>query len=150
MEEPRAVLTEPRDHRAFRTAALLRDKGTLEFVLAPLFDRDGDVIRRLNDRYAVTVSPLIDGESSEYGPYEEPDDRRAMGVVLGRLHAATDQVPADFPRREDFALPSRAELVEALHDLDRAWDSGPLRRGLESCSSSALMSLNCACTSTTS
>jgi spectinomycin phosphotransferase len=111
--------------RAFRTAALLRDNATLEFVLAPLFDRDGVVIHRLNNRYAVTVSPLIDGESSEYGPYEEPDDRRAMGAVLGRLHAATDQVPADLPRREDFALPSRAELVEALHDLDRTWDSGP-------------------------
>jgi hypothetical protein len=27
--------------RAFRTAALLRDDATLEFVLAPLFDRDG-------------------------------------------------------------------------------------------------------------
>jgi spectinomycin phosphotransferase len=111
--------------RAFRTAALLRDNMTLEFVLAPLFDRHGAVIRRLDNRYAVTVSPLIDGLSSEYGPYEEPDERRAMAAVLGRLHAATDQVPADLPGREDFAVPSRAALVEALHDLDRTWDSGP-------------------------
>ena len=111
--------------RAFRTAALLRDNTTLEFVLAPLFDRDGAVIRRLDNRYAVTVSPLIDGQSSEYGPYEERDERRAMGAVLGRLHAATDRVPADLPGREDFAVPSRAALVEALHDLDRTWDSGP-------------------------
>lgn len=111
--------------RAFRTAALLRDNTTLEFVLAPLFDRDGAVIRRIDNRYAVTVSPLIDGLSSEYGPYEEPDERRAMAAVLGRLHAATDQVPADLPGREDFAVPSRAALVEALHDLDRTWDSGP-------------------------
>jgi spectinomycin phosphotransferase len=111
--------------RAFRTAALLRDNTTLQFVLAPLFDRDGAVIRRLDNRYAVTLSPLIDGVSSEYGPYDEPDDRRAMGALLGRLHAATDQVPADLPRREDFALPSRTALVEALHDLDRNWDSGP-------------------------
>jgi spectinomycin phosphotransferase len=111
--------------RAFRTAALLRDNMTLEFVLAPLFDRHGAVIRRLDNRYAVTVSPLIDGLSSEYGPYEEPDERRAMAAVLGRLHAATDQVPSDLPGREDFAVPSRAALVEALHDLDRTWDSGP-------------------------
>jgi len=111
--------------RAFRTAAVLRDNATLEFVLAPLFDRDGAVISRLSHRYAVTVSPLIDGESSEYGPYEGPDVRRVMGAVLGRLHAATEQVPTDLPRREDFALPSRAALVEALHDLDRDWDFGP-------------------------
>ena len=91
--------------RAFRTAALLRDDAALEFVLAPQVDREGEVIRRLNDRYAVTVAPLIDGESSEYGPYERPDDRREMGAVLGLLHAATEQVPTDLPRREDFALP---------------------------------------------
>ena len=111
--------------RAFRTAAVLRDNATLEFVVAPLFDREGAVIRRLSHRYAMTVSPLIDGQSSEYGPYERLDDRRVMGALLGRLHAATEQVPTDLPRREDFALPSRAALVEALHDLDRNWDSGP-------------------------
>jgi spectinomycin phosphotransferase len=111
--------------RAFRTAAVLRDNARLEFVLAPLFDRDGAVIRRLGHRYAITVSPLIDGESTEYGPYEGPDDRRVMGAVLGRLHAATEHVPTDLPRREDFALPSGAALVEALHDLDRNWDFGP-------------------------
>jgi hypothetical protein len=112
-------------NRAFRTAALLRDDAALEFVLAPHFDREGEIIRRVSHRYAITVSPLVDGESREYGPYEEPDDRRRMGAVLGRLHAATDQVPGDLPRREDFALPSRTALVDALHDLDRTWDSGP-------------------------
>ena len=111
--------------QAFRTAAVLRDDATLDFVVAPLFDRDWAVIRRLSHRYAVTVSPLIDGESSEYGPYEAPEDRRVMGAVLGRLHAATQLVPTGLPRREDFELPSRAALVEALHDLDRHWDFGP-------------------------
>jgi hypothetical protein len=110
---------------AFRVAAALRDDARLEFVLAPLFDRDGAVIRRLSDRYSVTVSPLVAGESSEYGPYEGPDDRRMMGAVLGRLHAATEHVATDVARREDFALPSRASLVDALNDLDRAWDFGP-------------------------
>lgn len=111
--------------RAFRTAAELRNDAGLEFVVAPLADRDGAVIRRLNQRYAMTVSPFIDGESSEWGPYEEPDDRRLMGAVLGRLHVATDLVPIDLPRREDFALPAREALVEALRDLDRTWDFGP-------------------------
>jgi spectinomycin phosphotransferase len=73
----------------------------------------------------VTVSPFIDGESSEWGSYEETDDRRMMGALLARLHAATDSVPTHLPRREDFAIPSRAALLEALDDLDRSWDSGP-------------------------
>lgn len=111
--------------RAFRTAAALRDEAKLDFVVAPLPDEEGNVIRRLSDRYAVTLSPLIQGESSAYGSYESLDDRRRMGGLLGRLHVATEHVPTDLPRREDFALPSRAALVEALHDLQRPWSSGP-------------------------
>jgi spectinomycin phosphotransferase len=111
--------------RAFRTAAALRDEAQLDFVVAPLPDEDGSVIHRLSDRYAVTLSPFIEGESSTYGSYESLDDRRRMGGVLGRLHAATEHVPTDLPRREDFALPSRAALLEALHDLERPWSSGP-------------------------
>lgn len=111
--------------RAFRTAAALRNDAGLEFVVASLIDRDGAVIRRLNDRYAMTLLPFIDGESSDWGPYEDPDDRRLMGAVLARLHAATQLIPTDLPRSEDFALPARETLVEALGELDRTWDSGP-------------------------
>lgn len=111
--------------RAFRTAAVLRDNASLEFVLAPLFDREGAIVRRLNHRYAITVSPLVEGETSAFGPYKEPDDRRAMGAVLGRLHAATEHVPSELPRRDDLAVPARAAFVDALHDLEREWDYGP-------------------------
>ena len=111
--------------RAFRTAAALRDDAGLEFVVAPRADDEGLVLRRLSDRYAVRVSPLIEGESSGFGAYEAPEDRRRMGAVLGRLHAATERVAAGLPRRESFELPSRAALEEALHDLHRPWGSGP-------------------------
>jgi spectinomycin phosphotransferase len=111
--------------RAFRTAVALRDEAKLDFVVAPLADEEGHVIRRVSDRYAVTVSPLIEGETSSWGSYESLDDRRRMGGVLGRLHSATEHVPADLPRIEDFALPSRAALEEALDDLERPWSSGP-------------------------
>jgi spectinomycin phosphotransferase len=111
--------------RAFRTAGVLRDEAMLDFVVAPVADFEGVVIRRISDRYAVTLSPLIEGESSSWGQYESSDDRRCMARVLGRLHAATKQVPAGLPRRDDLALPSRAVLVGALDDLDRPWVSGP-------------------------
>jgi spectinomycin phosphotransferase len=110
--------------RAFRTAAALRENAALEFVVAPLGDRDGDVIRRLSHRYSITVSPFIEGESRPYGPYDR-DDRRLVGALLGRLHAATKHVPAGLPKKDDLAIPSRAALVEALDDLDRSWQFGP-------------------------
>lgn len=111
--------------RAYRTAAALRDDAQLDFVVAPLFDREGAIIRRLTDRYAVTLLPFVEGTSAAFGPYESSADRRSMCRVLGRLHAATDLVPRGLPRREDFALPSRAALLDALADLDRPWETGP-------------------------
>jgi spectinomycin phosphotransferase len=110
--------------RAFSTTSALRDQVQLEFVVAPLPDDEGAVIRRLSRRYAVTVSPFIEGTSGVFGSYE-PRERRRMGQILGRLHAATEQVPAGVPHKEDFAVPSRDALREALEDLDRPWASGP-------------------------
>src|SRR4051812_15266205 len=69
--------------RAFRTAAALRENAALEFVVAPLSDRDGAVIRRLSHRYGITVSSFIEGESRPYGPHEL-GDRRLVGALLGR------------------------------------------------------------------
>lgn len=111
--------------RAYKTANVLRDDAGLEFVLAPLRDEDGTVVRRLTARYAVTVSPFVDGESSEWGRWESADDRRLMGAVLGQLHAVTEQVPDGLPRHEDFELPSRRAVTDALQELDRPWNSGP-------------------------
>jgi spectinomycin phosphotransferase len=111
--------------RAFRTAAALRDRANLEYVVAPLLDDEGTVIRRLDARYAVTVSPFVEGESRSYGPFESPAERRQMQRILGRLHGASGRIPAGLPRRDDFAVPSRDALSEALRDLDRPWTSGP-------------------------
>jgi spectinomycin phosphotransferase len=111
--------------RAFNTAAFLRDQAALEFVVAPMPDEEGRVIRRMSRRYSVTVSPLVAGESSQWGPWESAADRRAMGVVLARLHATTAEIPAGLPRREDFAIPSRAVVMEALAELGDEWRFGP-------------------------
>ena len=111
--------------RAFGAAALLRGHAGLEFVVAPLLDRDGAVIRRLAPRYAVRVMPFVDATSQLFGEYETANERRRMGTVVGRLHAATDTVPAGLPRRDDFAVPSRDALEAALADLDVSWTTGP-------------------------
>ena len=111
--------------RAFGAAALLREEAGLEFVVAPLRDRDGAVIRRLAPRYAVRVMPFVDARSQLFGEYETANERRRMGTVLGRLHGATDAVPGGLPRRDDFAVPSRKVLDATLADLDVPWTTGP-------------------------
>jgi spectinomycin phosphotransferase len=111
--------------RAFRTAAALRDGARLEFVLAPLPDDGGAVLRRIAEPYAIRVEPFVDGVSGEDGVFEGPEDRRRVGTLLGRLHAASGSVPPGLPGREDFALPGRAALEEALAQLDTPWDHEP-------------------------
>ena len=108
--------------RAFRAAAALAEAG-LEFVVPPIRDDEGRVLRRLDDRHAVRIEPFVDGATADWGEYETPEERRRMATALGRLHAVS--LPADLPPRDDLAIPSRASLEEALDDLDGAWKAGP-------------------------
>lgn len=110
--------------RAYRTAAALREAG-LEFVVGPVPSRDGGVLHRIGVRYAIRVEPFVDGVAAESGEYERPDDRRRMGALIGRLHAASGDVPRGLPGREDFTLPGRTALEEALAELETPWDAGP-------------------------
>lgn len=111
--------------RAFRTAAALRHEAALEFVVAPLPDREGTVLRRLGVRHAVHLAPFVEGEAGAFGSHGPPAERRRTGALLGRLHAATDSIPAALAGHEDFALAGRSELEAALRDLDRPWRTGP-------------------------
>jgi spectinomycin phosphotransferase len=111
--------------RAYRTAAALRDEAGLEFVVAPVVSEGGAVLRRLDRRYAIRVEPFVGGIATEDGEFECPEDRRRMGMLLGRLHAASERVPAGLPRREDFAIAGRAALEAALATLESPWGSGP-------------------------
>jgi spectinomycin phosphotransferase len=111
--------------RAFRTAVAVRDDAGLEFVVAPCISDTGSVLHRISERSALTVLPLIEGTSSLDGAYQSAEDRRQIGTLIGRLHAATHRVAGDLPHQEDFALPSRDSLEDALRNLDREWTTGP-------------------------
>ena len=111
--------------RAFRTAAALPDAAGLEFVVAPVPSADGTVLRRLDARYAIRVEPFVDGTAGDSGEYEGPAERRRMGALLGRLHAASSSIPPGLTGREDFALPGRGALEDALTELDTPWSAGP-------------------------
>jgi phosphotransferase family enzyme len=111
--------------RAFRTAAAVRDGGALEFILAPIPSREGAILHRLGGRYAIRVEPFVDGATGVGGEFEHAGERRLMGTLLGRLHAASASVPPGLPGREDFALPGRPPLDLAMAELDREWGPGP-------------------------
>ena len=111
--------------RAYGVAGALRDRAGLGFVVAQIPDREGRRLRRLGRRYAVRVEPVIEGTPGVFGEYAE-DDRRAVAALVGRLHAASDRVPADLPQVADLRIPSRAALDMAIADAVRPWETGPL------------------------
>ncbi|MBA2277145.1 MAG: phosphotransferase [Chloroflexia bacterium] len=110
---------------AFLTARMLRDEGKLEFVVAPLLDRDGSVLRRVGLDYAVSLFPFIDGESFGFGEYRSERDRHEVLRLLGRLHEASPVLPSGLTRHDDLTVPRRAELLEALGQVDAPWTTGP-------------------------
>jgi len=111
--------------RAFRTAVALREGAGLEFVVAPIRDDEGSVLRRLGDHHVVRIEPFVDGVSADDGEYGSAAERRRVATAIGRLHAASDRVPAGLLRRDDLAIPSRAGLDLVLDDLNEPWGAGP-------------------------
>jgi spectinomycin phosphotransferase len=108
---------------AFETARALKDNG-LDFVVAPLGDKDGRVLRRLADSFSIAVFPFLDGHTPSDGEWQSDDERQVVLALLGELHQATQTV-ADVANSEDFVLPCRSELNVALGELGLPWASGP-------------------------
>jgi spectinomycin phosphotransferase len=108
---------------AFATALSLRRDCSLQFVAAPVPDRDGRVLARLQDRYSIVVHPYLDGEQA--GPesvFRQRADQQAVISLLVTLHKAR---PAALPQTDDFAVPLRAELAAAMNQTGQPWESGP-------------------------
>jgi spectinomycin phosphotransferase len=108
--------------QAFESALSLRHDAGLDFVVAPLPDPDGRVLRRLSDRYSLVVHPyLADCQSGQDGEFESSADRDAVLAMLVRLHSAK----ATWPPTENFQVPGRAALVAAIRGTDEPWQAGP-------------------------
>ena len=83
------------------------------------------MLHAIGARYAIRVEPFVDGEAGAEGEFRQPEQRRSMGALVGRLHARSDAVPAHLPAWEDFVLPGRPALEAALERIDAPWDGGP-------------------------
>lgn len=110
--------------RALATATALHDAAGLEFVVAPIAARDGELVHRVDARYTVSVFPFLHGRSYPFGPYTDGRLRaRALDMVIA-VHETTaavrDLAPHHVPR-----FGGRRDLVAFLADPDRRWEGGP-------------------------
>ena len=107
---------------AFGAAHALHHAGGLEFVVAPVPDKYGRVLRRLDGRYSVVVHPHLRGPvAGSEGEYETDADRRAVLELLMRLHAADPSCA----RADDLVVPGLAELDGAIAMTGQSWQAGP-------------------------
>lgn len=110
--------------RALSTAAALKHDAGLEFVVAPLAGSDGDLLRRLDDRYTVCVFPFLAGRSHPFGPYADERLRDGALEMIAALHRATPAVRDRAPRHV-LSFTGRADLDAFLRDPGLSWDGGP-------------------------
>ncbi|MGW5673600.1 phosphotransferase [Streptomyces sp. NPDC003860] len=113
--------------RAMDTAAQLRDRDGLGFedggfVLAPASSADGESVRRLGERYALSVFPYVAGRSGDFGQHLTPEERARTLRTLAALHAVRPPVVTRVIPPE---LSARERLEANLNAVDRPWSGGP-------------------------
>jgi aminoglycoside phosphotransferase (APT) family kinase protein len=108
---------------ALAGARCLRDAG-LGFVVAPLPDASGGVLRALGDRYVLALYPFVEGRTGTWGAYPDRERRDAVLGRLAQLHAV-DPSECTVVLGDDFALPNLTGLRGALEDLGSTWSAGP-------------------------
>ena len=108
--------------RAFGTTYALAAECGLAFVVPPVLTREGEPVRRVDDRYALSVHPLLDGVAGHFGDELAVDERRELVGVLADLHAAQ---PRSVVPRVDAPLPGRSDLVAAMRESRTPWSGGP-------------------------
>lgn len=110
---------------AFQTAAALRDVSKLAFVIAPIANRSGRWLHRLDERYSMAVFPFIDVEPTEFDAFPQKSDRNDAMRLVGEIHNATTQLSVELLREETFLIPKQTEFLQALSALDTPWNTGP-------------------------
>jgi spectinomycin phosphotransferase len=105
--------------RTLSAASWLAAVDRLDFVVGPLRDLSGRVVRQAADHFALSVYPWVDAES-----FVDPDGRQT-GEIIARLHSVTSHVPSGLVDAEDFVIPHRGALEDALAHLHTDWMTGP-------------------------
>jgi spectinomycin phosphotransferase len=107
--------------QAMDTAARLHDEEGLGFVVAPLRTPGGDTVVAVDDRYALSVFPRVEGESGDFGGALADDRRARLLDTLAQLHrSAPGNAPAVGSR-----LPGQDRLAALLERPAATGDAGP-------------------------
>ena len=101
----------------FRAVRELRVLAGLRFVVSALPNTSGVLVVGVG-AFAITVYDWL-----EVGPTADPDGLIAAELVA-QLHRASREYPVQAPR-EDFRIPHRSSLQDALADLAHVWHAGP-------------------------
>lgn len=110
--------------RSLSTAAALRRDAGLEFVVAPVATGDGDLLRRLDDRYTVSVFPFLVGRSHRFGTYPDERLRDEALDMIAALHQSTSAVRDRAPRHA-LTFGGRGDLDAFFLDPGPLWQGGP-------------------------
>jgi len=107
--------------RAFAVAQALEQSGP-DWVVGPVPDRGGDLLRWLDPAHSIAVFPYCDHVTTTQSYSDE--ERVQVVELLTELHRLTGRAGA-VARRETFAVPSRAALEVAMASVSRPWTGGP-------------------------
>ena len=110
---------------ALNAARGLHDTGAT-FVVAPLSTAGDEPVVRLGPRYAMTLYPLVVGDSFDFGRYDGDAHRHAVLEMILRVHAAPPAV-RDRAGRDDHRMQHRDTLEAAIGD-GAVPDTGPYAR----------------------
>lgn len=117
--------------RAYLTAAALRDEAGLQFVMAPIAALDRRPLRRLDDRYTVSVFPFLAGRSHPFGRYADARLRGSVLDMIAALHQSTPVV-RDCAPRHVLRFAGREDLHAFLASPSQPWQSGPFAEAARS------------------
>jgi spectinomycin phosphotransferase len=108
---------------AYRTAMDLQNAG-LAFVVAPFAASSGAPAERVDERHSVSVFEYVQGEPGQWGRPVGSRAHEQLVTMLAELHRSTPVVHGVV--RRGLELPGRGEFEQALGEVDRRWDGGPL------------------------
>jgi spectinomycin phosphotransferase len=108
---------------AMQTASWLASEARLEFVVAPVPTRAGEIVGSLDSQHALTLFPYLEAVHSGFDDSIDGGDRDAIIDLLAALHTAA-QTGIHVPRRP-LELANRQAIEQALASLDVPWNGGP-------------------------
>lgn len=109
--------------RVYSAAADLHHRHGLEFVVPVISTLRGGAVLRLDDRYAMSVYPLVEGVPGTWGDPIETSLARELLRDLVMLHSVPPHA-VDLPTRP-LALPERADLDLLVARAANSWSAGP-------------------------